>query len=341
MNYDDFTDILNRGNLSSTYLLMGDEDYLMNECIELVKKKYVSQGMEALNYSILDGKNISFDVLMNSCETLPFMASKKIVVLRDMSSFFSDGDANDGIYDYLDNLGNHLMLLFVDSTNDLKKTTKIYKYYNKLNKVVDFTKLKGKPLNTWVEKTAKKHKVKISSSNVNYFIQNSTYLSRNVVSTLYDLENEFIKIVSYCKNGEIQKEDIDLVMIKSLDNNIFDLLASVNRGDVDSSIAIFDNIYHSNEPVHKILFMLTRQIRLMLGYNIYRSKGYADGEIIDKLQIKPYEYQKISAQARNQSILEQKGYLDTLLQVDKKLKTSPTDERTEVEILLVKLCKRI
>ncbi len=340
MNYDDFTKILNKEDLSS-YLFIGEEDFLINECIDLVKKKYVSEGMETLNYTLLDGKNNTIDDLINSCETLPFMATKKIVVLKEIGSFFSNEQGNDEIYDYLDNLGNHLILLLVDSANELKKTTKIYKYFNKLNRVVEFTKLKGKPLNSWVEKMAKKYKVNISTANVNYFIQHSTYLSRNINSTLYDLENEFIKIKSYCKNGEIQKEDIDFVMIKSLDSNIFDLLTAVSKGDVDSSIAIFDTIYHSNEPVQKILFMITRQMRLMLGYNIYRGKGYSDGEIIDKLQIKPYEYQKISLQSRNQSIKEQMGYLDLLLQVDKKLKTSPADEKVELEILLVKLCKRI
>lgn len=340
MNYKDFKDLLRNEDINSTYLFMGDEDYLMNECIDLVKKKYVSEGMEVLNISELDGKTINFEDLMNSCETLPFMASRKIVVLNHMSMFFSN-EQKDEIYDYLDNLGSHLLLLMVDSSNDLKKTTKIYKYYNKKNRLVEFTKLNGKPLNTWLEKLAKKYKVKISPANINYFIQNSTYLSRNVVSSLYDLENEFIKLISYCNKGEIEKEDIDFVMVKSIDNNIFDLLGAISKGDVHSSISIFDKIYQLNEPVQKILFMITRQMRLMLGYNIYRQKGYSDGEIIEKLQIKPYEYQKISQQARSQSVKIQKEFLNLLLEIDKRLKTSQLDEKIQMEALLVRLCKGI
>lgn len=340
MNYKDFKDLLRSEDINSTYLFMGDEDYLMNECIDLVKKKYVSEGMEVLNISELDGKTINFEDLMNSCETLPFMASRKIVVLNHMSMFFSN-EQKDEIYDYLDNLGSHLLLLMVDSSNDLKKTTKIYKYYNKKNRLVEFTKLNGKPLNTWLEKLAKKYKVKISPANINYFIQNSTYLSRNVVSSLYDLENEFIKLISYCNKGEIEKEDIDFVMVKSIDNNIFDLLGAISKGDVHSSISIFDKIYQLNEPVQKILFMITRQMRLMLGYNIYRQKGYSDGEIIEKLQIKPYEYQKISQQARSQSVKIQKEFLNLLLEIDKRLKTSQLDEKIQMEALLVRLCKGI
>lgn len=342
MYYDDFLKLLKADDINSTYLFMGDEEYLMDECIALVKKSYVSESLEALNYAVLDGKNTTFDNLVNTCETLPFMAPKKIVILKDMAQLF-DKENNDlkDLYDYLDNLGNHLCLILVDSSNELKKTTKIYKYYNKNNKVVEFAKLKGKELSQWIERITKKNKVNISFSDINYFIQHSTYLSRNVNSTLYDLENELTKVMSYSKNGEIVKDDIDLVMIKSLDNNIFDLLSAINRGDIDSSLSIFNEIFLLNEPIQKILFMISRQMRLMLGYNIYRSKGYTDGEIIEKMQIKPYEYQKISTQARGFSIKELEENLNLLLDVDKKLKTTPTDEKIEMEILLIRLSKKL
>lgn len=343
MNYSEFLKILKNDNADSTYLFLGEEDYLINECIEIVKKKYIEESLEALNYSILDGKNSAIDDLINTCETLPFMSPKKIVLLKEVAQFFDKDDSNalKDIYNYLDNLGDHVCLILVDNSNELKKTTKVYKYYNKNNKVVDFTKLKGKDLSLWIEKILKKYNAKMSFSNINYFIQHSSYLSRNVNSTLYDLENELKKVMSYSRDMEITKEDIDFVMVKSLDNNIFDLLASINRGDVDSSLSIFNQIYLSNEPIPKILFMISRQIRLMLGYNIYREKGYIDGEIIDKLQIKSYEYSKISAQAKSYSIKTLEGYLNLLLTVDKKLKTSSSDEKIEMEILIINLSKKI
>ena len=343
LEYNSFVDVINKDILDYTYLFIGEEEYLMNECIEFLKRRFVDESLEALNYSILEGKTITFDDLINTCETLPFMSSKKIVLLKDITYFLEREEKNidKELYNYLDNLGNHLCLIIEDNTNEVKKNTKLYKYFNKNSRVIEFNKLKGKELTQWISKIAKKHNVNISYSNVNYFIQQSTYLSRNIASNLYDLENELIKVISYSKSSEISKEDIDSVIIKSLDNNIFDLLASINRGDIDSSLSIFNDIYVSNEPVPKILFMISRQIRLMLGYIIYRNKGYADGEIIEKLQIKNYEYSKISSQARLFTIKDLEDKLNLILRVDKKLKTSGTDDKIEMEILIIKLSQKI
>ncbi len=341
MNFAEFKKIIKNNEINSTYLLIGEEEYLLEESIELLKKTYIDDSFEALNYTVLDGRVATIDDLINTCETLPFMSSKKMVVLKDVDQFIDKGDLLKDIYTYLDDLGNHVCLLMVDNSNELKKTTKLYKYYNKNNNVVEFTKLKGKDLSQWVERIIKENNSKMSFSNINYFIQHSSYLSRNVNSTLYDLENELKKVISYAKGMEVQKEDIDFVMVKSLDNNIFDLLASINKSDIDSSLSIFNEIYLSNEPIPKILFMISRQIRLMLGYNIYRDKGYTDGEIIDKLMIKSYEYSKISSQAKMYSIKTLQDYLNLILEVDKKLKTTSTDNKVEMEILIINLSRKV
>lgn len=341
VNFTEFKKIIKNNKINSTYLLMGEEEYLLEEAIELLKKTYIDDNFEALNYTVLDGRIATIDDLINTCETLPFMSSKKMVVLKDINQFFDKEDTLKDIYTYLDDLGNHVCLLLVDNNNELKKNTKLYKHYNKNNNVVDFTKLKGKDLSQWVEHIIKGNNAKISFSNINYFIQHSSYLSRNVNSTLYDLENELKKVISYAKGMEVQKEDIDFVMVKSLDNNIFDLLTAINKSDIDRSLSIFNEIYLSNEPIPKILFMISRQIRLMLGYNIYRDKGYTDGEIIDKLMIKSYEYSKISTQAKMYKIKTLEGFLNLILEVDKKLKTISTDSKIEMEILIINLSRKV
>jgi DNA polymerase-3 subunit delta len=340
--YKEFLKLLKKDDIDSTYLLIGDEDYLKDECVGVIKKKYVDESLETLNYTVLDGKISTFDDLINSCETLPFMSPKKVVVLKSISQFFDKEENNSkDVYNYLENLGTHLCLILFDENNELKKTSKIYKYYKKINSVVEFDKLKGKDLAQWVERIAKVNNTNISYSNINYLIEHSSYLSKNVHTTLYDLENELKKILSYVKDGEITKEDIDIVMVKTLDNNIFDLLSSINKGDVDSALKIFNEIYLSNEPIPKILFMFTRQIRLMLSYNLYREKGYTEGEIVEKLGIKSYEYSKISAQAKMYPIKELEDYLNLILSIDRKFKTTSSDQKIEMEILIIKLTKKL
>ncbi|HAE91727.1 MAG TPA: DNA polymerase III subunit delta, partial [Tissierella sp.] len=85
MNYSEFMKSINKESLLSVYLFVGAEEYLMNEAIESLKERYIDESLEALNYMIIDGKEMKFDNILNACETLPFMSSKKLVVIKDIS----------------------------------------------------------------------------------------------------------------------------------------------------------------------------------------------------------------------------------------------------------------
>lgn len=339
--YNEFLKEIKADSLNSAYLFIGEEEYLMNEIIDLLKVKYIESSLETLNFSIIDGKEGSLDSVINACETLPFMSSKKIVLVKDITTLLDKEPSGeeDALYNYLDNLGSYLILIIIG--NDLKKTTKLYKYFNKSNKAVEFPNLKGKELNSWIEDILKKYNRNMNLANINYFAQQTSYNSRNTNITLYDLENELLKLINYTKNSEISKEDINTVLIKSIDTNIFDLLAAINRGDSDNSLAIFNDMYMQNEPIQKILVMITRQIRLMLGYKLYRNKGYGEGEIQDKLIIKSFEYSKISSQSKSFTIKQLENTLNKILLLDKQIKTTSNDEKVLMEMLLIGICNNI
>lgn len=340
MNYSEFTKIIKDDKLLPVYLFTGAEEYLMHEAIEKLKNKFIDPSLEALNYITIDGKEMRFDNILNACETLPFMSSKKLVIIRDISEII-ENDENDfdktlGLY--VEKLDNYLCLIIMDRSNNLKKTSKIYKSINKLSGIVDFTKLKGKDLNIWIEERLKQNNKKISYSNLNYFLQQSTYNEYNSIKNLYDLENELLKVINFSIKDEVTKEEIELVLTKTFDLNIFNLLDSINKKDSDSALKTFNEMHLSNEPVQRIIFMIIRQLRIILIYKLYKIKGYTDGEIQEKLKIKPYEFKKISNQAYNYSENQLKSALDNILELDIKQKTSSHDEKLALEILIINLC---
>ncbi len=339
MNYSEFISVIKKDNLLPVYFFTGTEEYLMSETIEMLKNKYIDLSFEALNFVVIDGKEVKFDNILNACETLPFMASKKIVIVRDISEVMENDISDvDGIMGpYIEKLDNYLCLIIMDRSNNLKKTSKLYKAINKLGGVVEFPKLKGRDLNIWLENKFKKQNKTISNANLSYFIGQSSYSDYNSTKTLYDLENEILKVINYSSKEEITKEDIDMVLTKTLDTNIFNLLASINKKDSDLALKIFNEMYISNEPVQKILVMIIRQLRLMLGYKLYREKGYSEGETQDKLQIKPYEFKKISKESNNFTEEQLKRALNYILELDIKQKTSSHDEKLAIEMLIINL----
>lgn len=339
MNYNDFILDIKKDNLKPVYFFTGDEEYLMYETIEIFKQKYIDKSLEAINYIIIDGKDKNFDSILNACETLPFISPKKLVLIKDISEIIENAEDNfpDIMSSYLEGLDDFLCLIIMDRSNNLKKTSKLYKTIKKLDGVVEFPKLNGRDLNSWIENKCKKYKKSISNANLNYFIQQSTYSEYNSTKTLYDLENELIKVVNHTLDKEISKNDIDVVLSKTLDTNIFNLLTSITKKDSESALKIFNEMYISNEPVQRILFMIIRQLRLILSYKLYKEKGYSEGLIQEKLGIKSFEFKKISSQSSNFTEAQIRAALEYILETDIKQKTSSQDEKLAIEILIINL----
>ncbi len=343
MNYSELMNIVNKMQLKTVYLFTGEEEYLMKKSIDMIKDKYIESSFETLNYIQIDEKNGDFEAILNASETLPFMSPKKLVVVKDIEKMIENenSDFDKKLSKYIEGLDSYLILIIIDKRNTLKKTTSLYKKIKNMDGIVEFSSLKGNSINSWIEDIAGEKNKKISSSTINYFLKQSTYLDYGSEKNLYDLENEFKKILSFSSKEEITREDIDMVLIRTLDTNIFNLLNSISEKNSDEALKIFNEMYSSNEPIQKILFMIIRHLRLFLMYKFYKKKGYNENDIRTKMKISPYEFKKIVSGSGHFNEDSLKILLEIILKIDEKQKTSFQDEKLALEILLIKICHTI
>lgn len=354
MNYKEFIKKAKANDLKPVYLLYGQENYLIDYTLKTVKDILIDKALEPLNYIIIDGKEMDFDKIFNACETLPFMSEKKIVIVRDLPLFKSkkemDEDlkelnissSNNKLLKYIEGLEDYLCLIFVEKYNTIDKRNALYKRIKKVGEAIEFTKLKGKDLDDWIQGSFKKYGKKISKANINYFIQQSSYFDSKQDKTLYDLENEIIKISNYLSDSkEATKENIDLLVTKPLEMNVFNLLNSISQKNGENALKLFNEMYMSNEPVLFILHMIVRQLRNMLNIKVLRMKGYNEGEVHGKVGLSDYEYRKVSNQSNNFTIPQLERAMLHCLETDKKIKLSSVNDRLALEILITNLCFKI
>lgn len=350
LNYNQFIDNVKSKKLKSVYLFYGEEVYLIDYAINKLKETYISESLETLNYKILEGEDIDFEKILNACETLPFMSEKKIVIIKELPLLKTnkagiqsmEGEFGQILADYLIKLGDYIVLIFIIKDKDIKKNNLVYKAIKKSGDIVEFNRLKGRELNIWIENQFKARKRRISKGNIKYIIQQSLYYDSNSNKTLYDLENEIIKICNYISyNGEITKDVIDNVMVKTLDMNIFNLLNEISNKRGENAIRLFDEIYLSDKPILFILHMIVRQLRNMLKYKIIKSKGYSEKETFEKMKLSKFEFNKVSSQSKNFTITQLEKALKYCLKADESIKMSSIDEKLALEMLIAKLCYKI
>lgn len=341
---------MKKEKLKPVYLFYGEEEYLLDYTLKTLKETLISEFLETLNYIVMEGEEVSFDKILNACETLPFMSEKKVVIIKELPILTGkkkDSQATESIDgkvlgDYLMELANYLVLVFIVKDKDVKKSNPVYKSIKKVGDIVEFHRLKGNELSTWVENRFKCRKRKISKANVNYIIQQSLYFDSNSEKTLYDLENEIIKICNYVDiNNEVTKEIIDNVMAKTLEVNIFNLLNEISNKRGENAIRIFNEMYMYNKPVLFILHMIVRQLRNLFQYKVAKAKGYSEMEILEKMKLTKFEFSKVTSQSGNFTISQLEKAMEYCLKADELIKLNSIDERLAMEMLISKLCFKI
>ncbi len=111
------------------------------------------------------------------------------------------------------------------------------------------------------------------------------YLIINTTEDISHITNELDKLMALKDaEKEITKSDIDLITIKRIDSNIFDLIDAIISKNKERSLKIYNEMTNYGEDIFKIFVSLSNQIRLI--YQVKVLKNLTNEEIADKLNLK-------------------------------------------------------
>ena len=121
------------GNFKQVYLLYGEEAYLKQQYKKNLVKALNPDG-DTMNFNHYEGKGIDVKQLIDLCETMPFFAERRVVLLEDTGFFKNKCEE---LADYMKELPDYLYLVFcrngsrqekphVQSSKSLRKYCGIY-----------------------------------------------------------------------------------------------------------------------------------------------------------------------------------------------------------------------
>lgn len=340
-NYYSIVSDIENNKIRNLYLFHGSETLLMNDVLSRITKRVLAQSFISLNFIKIDGSDVTYDALINACETLPFMDEKKIVSINDCIFFkgkkSKKDDAGedrqfDSLCDYISRIPDTTILIFL-VYGELDKRKKLFNQVKKYGDIVEFGPLKGEELIKWIIKEFGKLDKTIAKKEAVYFAD-------RVIGSLNDTLNEINKLCSYIgKRNTIQKSDIDAVVPKTLEMNIFQLVDAVSANNPDQALLILNELLLDSEPVPLILSMIIRQFRLLLSIKLLNQKGYSNTEAAEKLGLKPFVFsnlQKVSSSFTEAKLQER---LMRCLETDGAIKKGKMEQRIAIESLMVEFAK--
>ncbi len=308
------------------YLLYGEDNYIKNEYLKKIKKKFEELKL-GINYIQIDENNCQN--IISDIETPAFGYDTKLIVSRNCGLVKKKNVVGEKLAEYLksnDIEGIELALI----ENDIDKTTSLYKIIEKIGQIKECKEKTPRELIVQIKSIANLYKVNIKENTAQYLIE-------CVGTNMEDIINELRKLIEYEGNGnEITIKDIDALTVKKVESVIFDLTDNLGKKNIKEAIEVLHNLLYSKEPIQKILVMLYNHFK-----KLYIVKISNETNILQALKLKPNQtflINKYQNQARFFEKNELRSILEEFINLDEKSKNGRIDLNVGLESVLCKYC---
>ena len=312
------------GNFKQSYLLFGEEAYLKQQYKEKLLNALNPDG-DTMNFSRYEGKGIDVKQVIDLCETMPFFADRRIILLEDTGFFKNKCEE---LADYMKSLPDYLVLVFAESEVD--KRSRMYKAVKSSGRVTEFAKQDEKTLMRWAAGILGKEGKKITQKDMEHFLTKTG-------TDMGNIRMELEKLVAYTEGKDIvAAEDIEAVCVTQTTNKIFDMVRAVTEKNQKKALELYYDLLTLKEPPMRILFLLAKQFRQLLLTKKMAGEGASQNEIASRLGVPSFVVRNISACARSYTVEELERTVEDFVDAEEAVKTGRLGDVLSVELLIVK-----
>lgn len=315
---------LKTGNFKQVYLLFGEENYLKKQYKDRLTKVIVSDG-DTMNYAYYEGKGIDVKEIISLAETMPFFSERRLIVIEN-SGFFKN--ATPELAEYMKDIPETTYFVFVES--ELDKRGKLYKAIKDKGRIVELARQDEKTLVRWVYGNVKKEGKQIAESTIHYLLSKCG-------TDMENLQKEMEKLFCYTLDKEvIELRDIDAICTTQITNEIFDMVNAVAEKKQKRALDRYYDLLALKEPAMRILYLLSRQFRLLMEVKEMTGQGYDKKSIASKAGLHPFAVGKYIEQSRRFSQEELRSILEESVDIEERVKTGRLQDVLAVELFIVK-----
>ena len=288
MERKDFLKSLADGTLPSVLLFEGEEEQLKQDALKALRRALLPEGMEDMNEMVLEDPDT--DQVIAAAETLPFLADRRLVILRDHPALCGRGEADDRLASYLPSVPPTAVLLFY-CTGKTDARKKLFAAVKKLGGVVSFSRLSGAELTRFVTDAFHAAGRECDARTADYLI----FTSGNDASRLL---SEIAKISSYIADRpSVTAADISAVATPTTECTVFQLVDAVVSGQKKRAFLLMKNQLLDGTQPGAMLALLLRQYRFLQHVKIMQYEKKSREFIRSSLGVPPFALDQYIRQA--------------------------------------------
>jgi DNA polymerase-3 subunit delta len=328
------------------YIFYGEDEFSLKEALDKVKGELGDREMVATNTTILQGQQLALEELVKTCDTLPFLASKRLVIVEGLLSRFEQQEGKGkrtpsddasiwrSLKDYIERMPESTVLVLIDGK--LRKENVMLIELAPQAKVIEFKALRGDELRGWIQSRVAKMGSTMSARALRL-------LSDLIGSNLQLLSIEIEKLCLYAQGRRIEENDVRSLVAETRESTVFDMVDAILARRTDEATRLVHRLENEGSAPPYLLFMITRQFRMVLqAKDLLRQQRKVD-EIRNSLGItKDFVLQKTLKQARAYSMGRLREIYRKLLDTDMSIKSGSLGGdggELALDLLICELCE--
>ena len=322
---------MDRGKISPLYFFFGEETFIIDEALEKLRAKVLSEGLSDFNLNIFYGGDSSPDNICDAVETFPMMAQRRLVIVKQAEDF--SAKELERLAVLVDKPVETTTLVFVATKVDMRK--KFFKSFDSKGTMVKFAKPFENQMAPWIQYIAAKFDKQLSP-------EATEVMKESVGTNLIDIKNELCKVAQFVGDGvqEITVDHIRAVVGRTRVDTVFELANNMGMRDCANSLQLLANLLDNGQNEIAVLSLIIRHYRILLLCQEALKEGLSQPQIAARVGVHGFYIKEYIEQARKQDQKHLLEIFDILLDTDRALKSNPLSSHLWLENLILQSCRQ-
>lgn len=324
------------GELRRVYLVHGDERFLVDQVVTALRAAATAGGVAGLNDDVIDAAPNNVDSATSIARTLPMMASRRCVLVRQVERFEPKKDSKgksalDKLTQYVEDPAESTVLILVSSSLD--KRRKVFTLAKKQGWLVSCEPLSRNVLPTWIQA-----RVRARGNTIAHHV--ADLLAEIAGPELGSLDDAVERLTLFVgPNEPITEDAVAECIVRVRPTTVWELVGAVANRNVGAALGHLSRVYDPQDRGLRLVGVLAWSARQLIKFDAATRRGLPPAEAAKLAGAPPFKANQLASQVKRipRAALEQ--WLDTLAEVDLALKGgSSRPPQAVLEHTIIRLC---
>ncbi|HEY9152712.1 MAG TPA: DNA polymerase III subunit delta [Anaerolineales bacterium] len=318
---------------SNILFLYGNDEFAITRRLAEFDSIFTDPTSANMNTARLDARTMSEDELNNAVNSMPFLASQRLVLLANPSARYNKADTRKKFLEFIEKIPDSTRLVMyeiIEPRDAEKHWLNKWAEKSKLAQTQAFMLPRLKDMSGWILNEIKRQGGQMDSTA-------AAKLVEMVGADTRQAAQEISKLLAYVNWARpIKVADVEAVSIVTAEPDIFAMVDALASGNGKSAQKLLHRLLEG-EDAFSVWGMVVRQFRLILQAREVLDAQGGVNEVTSALGVHPFVAEKVAGQAKRFSLNSLEKIYHKLLEIDEAAKRSQVALDLAMETLVVEL----